>query len=334
MESTLVKSPSNDSTLIGVGELLTTLGIPFSAFGFGLQCEVKAYGTVISLAYFIPATAVFADETGGQEVFRAFKALMWGVLESGGAVPEYPLYFFIVGNRGLLNNPKNTLARSLIEMDLSAAKKECLTIAELPAWLASPFTPRLGNDRTNKRPSFKAVAGHDPYTGGRIDVNLMGVTDAFWPIEVFSSWTSTEFSGDQGARSRVLVEKVFRRVMGSSYQVVWEDGNLCIGRDQAVYPPDYASSGERIAIALAVFLSRLDGSVKPGMCLGIFGGLDGLDTLRTVGALDCLTDFMLASGASVVLQSAKEYVRSISERKFAPITKILKRVSLVEGRAY
>lgn len=101
------------------------------------------------------------------------------------------------------------------------------------------------------------------------------------------------------------VSGLVRRILGNTSRLVWRDGLPGLQRDGARYvaPATSMSASEGVILAFCLFLSLEHARRHPKAWLAIRGALDALDTLKYFRAVSCLRDFVIATGASVLIET-------------------------------
>ena len=292
------------SKLDRLAQLLTTSAIPFIKADEALRCELSLAGTAYGVAYFVPAEGLLVGNKSGSDAVDdsdvMFELQVKLFAEECNARPRKDLYLVVVGEAELLARPSSVRAACDIEQDTSYAKKEVMTPEQAISWLRGPFWHLAGNLRANAKPVFATVAHHRNEAAPK-------------PNHSFNLDELLESCEEHCHAVREITDSVYRRVMGTRRKVFWVDGYPELGwdGDDDGVPVTFCSSGERIAFALALFLARAMVDVVPGMCLGFNATFDRLDTVRQIGAYDCLHQFVVATGASVVVYSSKKSLRDL-----------------------
>lgn len=313
METTASAASLDVAQLDNIAALLTSNGIAFTPKDEALRCELSAAGKTYAIVYIIPASSVFADTEPGSTVGGSLEVIQERILG-----PEYferttsSLHLLVVGTADFLSKPDVARATVDVVHNLSYAKKEVLTAEDALEWLRRPFFQLEGAQRANAAPFLATVADLR-------QESLPAVTHLFNLEETLRD------SEESRHMVRELASKLYRRCMGSDHKVFWVDGIPELGRshEEGGMEATYCSSGERIAFAFSLFMARAMLDVTPGMCIGFHNSFDRMDTLRQVGAYDCLREFVAATGANVFIHSAKESLRQLAGMRIRPVIEAL-----------
>jgi hypothetical protein len=309
MTTTAQKTLLDGSLLDATAALLSANGVPFTRTDEALRCELSVAGQAYAVVYLVPAQGVFPDDWDGNAFATHFGDIQESLLGTDFyARPRKDLYLLVVGDAEFLTRPASSRAAADIEQDLSYGKKEVFTPVQALDWLRGPFWTLTGDMRANPAPSVATVADFGK-EGQPAPTRILDVED------ILSN------SEEPRHIAKLVAEAVYRKVMGSDRKVFWPDNQPELGRigDEDGLPVTFCSSGERIAFAFSLFLARAMMEVEPGMCLGFRGSFDRLDAVRQIGAYDCLREFAAATGAGIVVQSAKTSLRELVQRRVSPV---------------
>lgn len=301
MDNTAQETRLNIAHLDSTAALLTANSIPFTTGEESLRCEFSLAGQTYAIVHIVPAESVFPEVLDRDKFLDSFASIQERVLASDfQGSKRKDQYLLMVGSAEFLEQPTNLRATSIVEMDLSYGKKEVMTPELVVDWLTSPFMKVPGSMRANATPIAAAVA------------DLRGKSQPVANV-VFNPEATLHGPEEHRYVVQQATASVFRRIMGGDFKVFWDQGIPSLGRtpDKEGLDLAFASSGERIAFAYALFLGRSMMDVTPGMCVGINGSFDRLDSVRQIGCYDCLREFVAATGANVVVQSAKESLRQL-----------------------
>lgn len=290
-------------------QLLTANSIPFTRADDSLRCELTVANTTYGAVYLVPAEGVFTDAYDRSALSDRMCNIQDGLFtDEFNARPRKDLYLVVVGAADFLARPPCVHGACDIEQDTSYAKKEVMTPEQVVNWLRGPFWHLSGNLRANAKPMFATVAHH------RNEVPPK-------PNYLFDFEGILENCEEPHHVIRELTDSAYRRVMGSRRKVVWAGEYPELGWDKDVEgtPVAFSSSGERIAFAVALFLARAMMDMRPGMCLGFNASFDRLDTVRQIGAYDCLREFVVATGANVVVYSSKSSLRDLLQHRVGKV---------------
>ena len=313
METTVPATSLDVAQLDSMAALLSRNGIAFTTTDEALRCELSVAGKAYATVYLIPAVSVFADIEPGSTVGASLEVTQERILG-----PEYferttkSLHLLVVGTADFLSKPDVARATVDVVHNLSYAKKEVLTPEDALEWLRRPFFQLEGAQRANAAPFLATVA----------DLRQESLPAA---TQLFDLEATLRDSEEPRHMVRELASKLYRRCMGSEHKVFWVDGVPELGRshEEGGMEATYCSSGERIAFAVSLFMARAMMDVTPGMCIGFHNSFDRMDTLRQVGAYDCLREFIAATGASVLIHSAKESLRQLAGMRIKPVIEAL-----------
>lgn len=290
-------------------QLLTANSIPFTRTESALRCELTVANTTYGAVYLVPAEGVFTDTYDRSALSDRMSDIQESLFtDEFNTRPRKDLYLVVVGEAELLARSPSVYGATDIEHDTSYAKKEVMTPEQAINWLRGPFWHLNGNLRANAKPLFATVAHH------RNEVPPK-------PNYLFDFEALLENCEEPRHVVRELTDSVYRRIMGARRKVVWDNEYPELGwdKDEEGTPVAFSSSGERIAFALALFLARAMVDVRPGMCLGFNASFDRLDSVRQIGAYDCLREFVVATGASVVVYSSKTSLRDLLQHRVGKV---------------
>ena len=322
MDNVLTKLiDSYDVNLQAVEDLLATKGFSVKKVKGALRVEMRAFGAVHAIAYLVPATAVLLDnpsDADAKEALQQFQEDLVGT-EFFEVRGKQTLLIFFIGDNELLVDEVHRFTRSRIEHDASYAAKVFLPVKDLLDWIAPPFAILEGAARANAVPELTTIAElpcepREPLTADTV----------FDPRAILENAEGNFMDGALPEEQKRVANAVYRRIAGPTRKIVWsEDGPELASENEADSgtPIIVASSGERDTFAYAVFLAKAASAVTPGMCVGLRNSFSRLDSLRRIAAMDCLADFVIATGASVQLQSAREDVRNIMEMRTGGVFK-------------
>ena len=292
---------------------LAAAGLPFTRVPGALRCELTGFGIAHSILYLVPAEAVLLANAS-EASFGKFQEELVGA-EYFAVRGKQNQFLLLVGSKALLSEPAHRKAIYRIEADRSYAAKVFLHVEDLSVWFNNPFALKTGSDRANAVPALTT----------RAEVNLppedpSPADSVFYQYDILRE-AKQNFPEGLSEQERRVANVVYRRIMGFGHQIHWAENRPALGYDDSdkATPVDLASTGECAVFAYAVFLARAANTVTPGMCIGIHAGLDRLDNGRFIFALDCLRDFVIATGASVDMQSARGDVRKVAEFRIGNI---------------
>lgn len=303
-----------------VEAILQKEGLPFSKVEGALRCELNLLGRGYALAYFLPASAAFSpDENERLTVTHSkFRHLQHALLQEELAKrPSKQLFlFFVLDGTPLTKAQVNV--RWTLQSDAASAVKVFLQPDDIRNWITSPFRMLQGSARANAKPTLTTLRDFTGWENPAEPVAPFApATTVFKPDEVLEN-VHADFCGDC-FQDREMTERLYRFIMGPTYRVFWGEAGPGLGQegDDRGIPLFFTSASERIVFAYAAYLARTARTVTPGMVVGIYLVLNALDTLRMVAALDCLQHLVVATGASVVVESAKTEVRSLTKFRLA-----------------
>lgn len=313
METTVSAAQPSAAQLASLAALLTANGIAFTSTEEALRCELSIVGKPYATVYLVSAEDVFVTDPVTGKFSESLDVIQEQLLS-----PEYSartknsLHLLVIGDAAFLAQPEVARAAVDVTHNLSYAKKEVLTHEQALEWLRRPFFQLKGTQRANTAPFLATVA----------DLRQEGLPTV---THLFNLDETLYNSEESRHLVRDLAGQLYRRCMGSDHKVFWVDGIPELGRshEEGGMEAIYCSSGERIAFAVSLFMARAMMDVTPGMCIGFHNSFDRMDTLRQVGAYDCLREFVAATGASIFIHSAKESLRQLAGMRIKPVIEAL-----------
>jgi hypothetical protein len=309
-------APFTTTFLPDVEALLESSGRPFDRVEGALRYELKAFDATYAWVYFVSAENFFIEGVPEKKAYEAFRRRQAELLEEElYARPRKEMYLFVVGAAEILLNPAHMALRWTIEHDSRVAKKAVMLTSEVEHWLDSPFKHLQGDARANEKPTFTGMRELD------LRAEQPSVANHVFNPHAILSTCEEDFAGDALSAQKSLVNTLYQRVMGSTHKVYWDEDGPSLGRmgDKSRIPLYCCSMGERLIFAFAIFLARASEEVFPEMCIGIHGDLNGMDPLRRISAIDCLREFVISTGVSVVIQSAKSEVTAIAQSRLGSV---------------
>jgi hypothetical protein len=315
--------PLTPQFLPEVEALLAASGQDFTRVDGALRCELKAFESIYAVVYIVSAENFFIHGTPVKDAYNDFRRRQAELLEAErNNLPRKDPYLFVVGNDEIMFHPDFLDLRWTLEHDDRVAKKAILSISELPAWLRSPFPLLTGAARANDKPVFTEMRDLDYQAEQPSVANYV-----FEPRNILDT-VEKDFLTASSAEME-LVNAVYQRVMGSTHRVFYDEDGIGLGHvgDEDGIPLPFCSAGESLILAFSVFMARAAGAVFPGMCLGIHGGFNMMDTLRRYSATDCVREFVISTGASVVVQSNKSEVTRFAQNRLVPVMEAAAKVA-------
>lgn len=329
-EDETVVEQDHSAFVDAISKRLTEIGMTPEGLENGLvKAELKAGANTYGIAVFVSADRVFyRDSEIDDEVERLGRNLM-DVVYRQFTRKQYEwlqdiiqkhrghdTYLFVIGPDSLTRQEQFPGLCWRIEMDDRAVKKVVCSMRDIEEVLSSPFNPVA--HRASGSPKLyltreEQMSFEDPHP----DFNGL-VTALYRPADFENMVKELEKRPNRNSVKRVA-EKVFHRVMGCDYILTEGDAWPEIahkGQDWSI-PYFMASKGEQIALTFALFLALAHDNVAEGMCLGFKSTLNAMDLLRYTGALDCLRQFVLATGASLYIQTDKGEIRDFTDRKLS-----------------
>lgn len=321
-------SPVDTAFLDNMFPKLVGYGLnPVRTLNGTLCVELKAFGAAYAVAHIVSAREVFyTDEHVALDSGRPDnlckkllhklhgKQRLW-VEHDDASHKHLERLIFIVDADGISFDEKFAVLRMTIENDMYAAKKTLCTWGTLRDAMASPFRPvaHRAHDRPSVYCTRSSVHEFDPKPKADYATT---VTAAFKPANFSSMQEEIATRANRNA-VRAVAGKVFRRIMGTDYLVVEGDEWPEVSRSgpDGGMPYFMLSNGEKMVLAFALFLALAHDQVEEGMCIGVCGSLNALDTMRQLHAYDCLFHFMVATGASVYFRSDNSDCQVLAERK-------------------
>lgn len=302
--------------LTGARRQLASMGINAVRSSEGpLRAELEAFGTVYAVAYFVCISRLLAEGRSIQERLNVFSDLQRQCCSAEArSVPfAKDLYLVLLADEEAKQHPDFGDIQTRLEQDQHYAKKIICSVEELDEWVGNPFRPV--DIRANEQPLFTCL-GKNSFQ--EEEVPRQTPTDSLRNNQVPRMLKDLEKRGNK-LEVQKLTTKLLRRVLGAGYDVVW-GAELALGRigDKREIPVQFCSSGEQTAVAFSLFLALHHDQGMPGMCLEFMNALNSLDTLRHLGALDCIRDFAIATGASIQYESVKTDLRDWATRKIQP----------------
>jgi len=221
----------------------------------------------------------------------------------------------LVGEEAFIRSPDFAELLESLPLDGSSAKKHICSVDEVLTWLGNPFTP------------WRALASSKP------EVHVVNERRHEWDAPVPENKANYRFERlrpgvlrddiiphdhPRLAEIQALTSHLVSRIQGTAITVNWADfdkwGLPCVGRGEGM-PLFLAGSGEQLAFSLSLFLAKAYVSEQPGLYLHLPNVLYQFDSMRRFSALECLRDFLLATGASLYLESNQSNVLSVAKHK-------------------
>lgn len=225
------------------------------------------------------------------------------------------VYLLLVGEDSFIHSPEFAVLLELLPINGTSAKKHICCLPEVLTWIGNPFAPW-------PTPASPAQVAHVVNErrfewGGPVPANESNCRfEQLRPGALREDVIPAEHP--RLAEIQTLTSHLFQRMMGSGLRVGWSDfekwGLPCVGRGDGM-PLFFAGSGEQLAFSLALFLAKAYVSEQPGLYIHIPNVLYRFDSMRRFAFLDCLRDFLLATGASLYLESNQSNVLSITKHK-------------------
>jgi hypothetical protein len=272
--------------------------------------------------HFIDATKLLRDHSPGDPGcdvtvrLREFKKYEQQLLSADLSVnPLCKQSIFLVGYDEDIWRCSNSKLVRVFERDLTLSKKIFIGVSELRSRIGNPFL-------ITKSAHVRAAAFLVPQSH-------------FGWNDVPSNTASSQFDADDletiiGSALPTficdLTTLLYRRMMGSDRNLFWDaDGPkfsyMNLGDEPAI-PFQYISNGERIAFLFALYLSLENSHTPSASCLGISSALSALDPLSHIMAMDCLRDFVFATGACVYYATDNATYRRAAEGRLKPAMNI------------
>jgi hypothetical protein len=201
------------------------------------------------------------------------------------------------------------------ELDERGVKKFVCDLESMADVLANPFVVKA--ERANRHPMayFSRDTLHSFEEPPKPEYTST-VTAQFEPHQLHKLVDELACH-PQAATMRKMVGTLFQHILGSDYQVVdgdeWPEVSRTGMSDSL--PLFYLSKGEQLVMAYCLFLTLQYKAMAPNQCLGIKNALTSLDTVRLSNALDCLSNFVIATGASVYIRADKQQYSEFAKRK-------------------
>lgn len=224
-------------------------------------------------------------------------------------------YLLLVGDDEYIHRSEFGYLLEALPLNADTAKKHICGLSEVMAWVANPFSPWA--TPASDAPVIYTVRERNPAyddPAPRNDANLM-----FHPPQ---AGFKPDIPVEQMAEVQALTAHLLRRILGAAYRVEWPDSDgeqPCVGRSGGELPLWYVSNSERLVFALALFLAQAYVSRQAGLYVHIPNVLGQLDSLRRLTVLDCLRDFLMATGASLYFESNKSDVVTLAYRKMSKL---------------
>lgn len=302
--------------LAGAQNQLESMGVNAVSSPEGhLRAELEAFGTVYAVAYFICVNRLLAKGLSLQDRLKVFNDIQRQCCcaepRSGPLAKD--LYLVLLADEEVRQHPDFGDIQVRLEQDQHYAKKIVCSVEELGEWVGNPFS--AVDIRANEKPLFTCL-GKNSFQEEAVPSQVP--TASLRTNQLPKMLKDLEQRGHKPAIQK-LATKLLRRVLGADYDVVW-GAELALGRlgDKQEIPVPFCSSGEQTAVAFSLFLALHHDQVVTGMCLEFMNALNSLDTLRHLGALDCIRDFAIATGASIQYESVKTDLRDWASRKLQP----------------
>jgi len=128
---------------------------------------------------------------------------------------------------------------------------------------------------------------------------------------------------ENAAGVKAVAAKLFRRVLGPDYALVEADGWPMVQQgDGEGVPVFLISRGERAVLSFCVYLALAHDMVQPGMCLGLKGVIEEVDSARRLAMVECLGQFMLATGSSLYIQTENQDVLRTVTTYLVPVARL------------
>jgi hypothetical protein len=310
-------SPLDEQGLEQIQKALEALGLTAVRTETGtVRAELKRFGTNYILAHFVSGREVFyTDEhifemqerrrpgqTNAHLQKLQRKQDMW-VEKDERTYHPLSKRIFIVDLDNAAADPLYSRFVQEIELDLYAAQKWVCTLEGLREALSCPFRPVA--HRAFEQPfAHYTRASVSEFDKPGPDFKVL-VTWHFNPAD-FRTMCKQLMERKNRAGVLSVAATIFARIMGSSYSLVENDGDLEMVRGPGPSMPDFMiGNGERTAMSFCLFLALAHDRMAEGMCIGIKESLNTLDSLRLIKTMAVLSEFVIATGASVYLQTDK-----------------------------
>lgn len=288
-----------------------------------LRGELTAHGKAIAIVHILCAEAYFSECSSlTRRECRAFWNYLYEEVDADRTESKgKDVYLLVVGTDEFIYDPARLTLFAELQLDSNLVKKYAFGLSELAAWVGNPFEPW-------KHFAKGPATGHFvPETRREWKPPLPEntATLAFVPSECPELFRTLSSRPDREV-IQSLAGHLVRRIAGLDYCVGWEEGWPQVGRfgQSKLLPFAYLSSGEKLLVALCTFLAMAHASpTREKLGLGIPSVLTGLDSVRRFAVMECLRDFVLATGASVYLQASTDQVLRLAESKIANAIKLV-----------
>ena len=344
MEADEIRNTQNEAALLDIEAVLTDRGVTHSRKGGAIRAELRVGETTYAIAYFVSAPFLFTvdeapderydeDEDGylpkpanartPEQMWRRFQSMFMMfqsnlMEEDYRARPKKDLSLIAIGSEPYLFDELDVRRRSLVQMDLSLARKRVLTFGQMEKLITCPF-PQLEQDanalpRVDVCPELRDLPDNAPTP-----------TDVFDWRQVEVLQTDRAVLSPDNAELRRRIEAILLRIVEGEYRLFWQEDFVAIGRygDKHGSPLPFASSGEQKAYALAYFLAKLSFATTPTTRIALHGAMDGLSVLWLFGALDVLRELVIATGASLQLQMPQSERRELAKIKLDAVSNVV-----------
>lgn len=286
--------------------------------------ELTAHGAAYATLHVLIAEAYFEGVPTLKKASAYQDYLYESVSDPGpGAqkpAAQKPAYVLIVGRRAFIECPAFAVVLCELEACGAVAKKHVCAVDDLATWVVNPFeawpvldAPELTLFTDNPLCEDYSATSTDRYLdalSGRKRLTLpsgpevchfTGALDIPAALEQLAGLPDRE-------RSQRLVNTLFRRVISTEMSLAWDAdrGPLLSRAGCGELPLPCWSNGERLVFALCAFLALVHAKAE-GPCSLVIHAISGLDALRRLAVLDCLRDFVHATGARL-------WVRCVSNK--------------------
>lgn len=303
---------------------------PVITTGGSVRFEVKVCGEVWSVGHVMPASRCFTvkEEWTPANTQRRQRSIFMDMQDAcayddWNSTPRPPLYVYLVGEASLIGKGEFAMLRWELERDTSIARKFICSFEDLSKTMRNPFNPVAY--RANVAPKLYCFADREEKEQPNYDEM---VTKPFNERD-FSCMLETLAQRENAPRIRQQVVTLFRRILGADYALYGEgDEWPAVGRvgDTEGVPHSWASSGEQTTLALSLYLALLHDSVPENLCIGIRASLNRLDLLAQINALDCIAQFVLATGSSVYFKTDNQQNLRNAENRLTPAVRLATKI--------